>query len=203
MSRSEVLLNGDINFKEVRCVGDDGEVYGIISSKEAFNIAQNLGLDLVLISASAKPPVCKVMDYNKFRYQNEKKIKEAKKKQKQIEIKEIKLSTQIAQNDINYKVKHAREFIEANKHVKFKVVLKGRESQNSKAGLDVLLRVQTMMEDLANPEKEPKTEGRFVSWMFVPKAKEAPKNEKKPKENNPPFNRINLMKGENHAKNED
>ncbi|GAA7478752.1 translation initiation factor IF-3 [Helicobacter pylori] len=203
MSRSEVLLNGDINFKEVRCVGDDGEVYGIISSKEALKIAQNSGLDLVLISASAKPPVCKVMDYNKFRYQNEKKIKEAKKKQKQIEIKEIKLSTQIAQNDINYKVKHAREFIEANKHVKFKVVLKGRESQNSKAGLDVLLRVQTMMQDLANPEKEPKTEGRFVSWMFVPKAKEAPKNEKKPKENNPPFNRINLMKGENHAKNED
>ncbi|GAA7923886.1 translation initiation factor IF-3 [Helicobacter pylori] len=203
MSRSEVLLNGDINFKEVRCVGDNGEVYGIISSKEAFNIAQNLGLDLVLISASAKPPVCKVMDYNKFRYQNEKKIKEAKKKQKQIEIKEIKLSTQIAQNDINYKVKHAREFIEANKHVKFKVVLKGRESQNSKAGLDVLLRVQTMMQDLANPEKEPKTEGRFVSWMFVPKTKEAPKNEKKTKENNPPFNRINLMKGENHAKNED
>ncbi|MGL2388367.1 translation initiation factor IF-3 [Helicobacter pylori] len=203
MSRSEVLLNGDINFKEVRCVGDSGEVYGIISSKEALKIAQNLGLDLVLISASAKPPVCKVMDYNKFRYQNEKKIKEAKKKQKQIEIKEIKLSTQIAQNDINYKVKHAREFIEANKHVKFKVVLKGRESQNSKAGLDVLLRVQTMMQDLANPEKEPKTEGRFVSWMFVPKAKEAPKNEKKPKENNPPFNRINLMKGENHAKNED
>ncbi|GAA8809341.1 translation initiation factor IF-3 [Helicobacter pylori] len=203
MSRNEVLLNGDINFKEVRCVGDNGEVYGIISSKEALKIAQNLGLDLVLISASAKPPVCKVMDYNKFRYQNEKKIKEAKKKQKQIEIKEIKLSTQIAQNDINYKVKHAREFIEANKHVKFKVVLKGRESQNSKAGLDVLLRVQTMMEDLANPEKEPKTEGRFVSWMFVPKAKEAPKNEKKTKENNPPFNRINLMKGENHAKNED
>ncbi len=203
MSRNEALLNGDINFKEVRCVGDNGEVYGIISSKEAFNIAQNLGLDLVLISANAKPPVCKVMDYNKFRYQNEKKIKEAKKKQKQIEIKEIKLSTQIAQNDINYKVKHAREFIESNKHVKFKVVLKGRESQNSKAGLDVLFRVQTMMQDLANPEKEPKTEGRFVSWMFVPKAKEAPKNEKKTKENNPPFNRINLMKGENHAKNED
>ncbi|MCQ2766095.1 translation initiation factor IF-3 [Helicobacter pylori] len=203
MSRNEALLNGDINFKEVRCVGDNGEVYGIISSKEALHIAQNLGLDLVLIAASAKPPVCKVMDYNKFRYQNEKKIKEAKKKQKQIEIKEIKLSTQIAQNDINYKVKHAREFIESNKHVKFKVVLKGRESQNSKAGLDVLLRVQTMMQDLANPEKEPKTEGRFVSWMFVPKAKEAPKNEKKTKENNPPFNRINLMKGENHAKNED
>ncbi|WP_104748836.1 translation initiation factor IF-3 [Helicobacter cetorum] len=201
MSKNEVLLNEDINFKEVRCVGDDGKVYGIISSREALNIARDLGLDLVLISANAKPPVCKVMDYNKFRYQNEKKIKEAKKKQKQIEIKEIKLSTQIAQNDINYKVKHAREFIESNKHVKFKVVLKGRESQNPKAGLDVLFRVQAMMEDLANPEKEPKTEGRFVSWIFVPKAKETQKNEKKV--NHTPFNSINLMKGENHAKNED
>lgn len=87
MSRNEVLLNGDINFKEVRCVGDSGEVYGIISSKEALNIAQNLGLDLVLISASAKPPVCKVMDYNKFRYQNEKKIKEAKKNKSKLKSK--------------------------------------------------------------------------------------------------------------------
>ncbi|WP_104761582.1 translation initiation factor IF-3 [Helicobacter cetorum] len=213
MSKNEVLLNEDINFKEVRCVGDDGEVHGIISSKEALSIARNLGLDLVLISANAKPPVCKVMDYNKFRYQSEKKIKEAKKKQKQIEIKEIKLSTQIAQNDINYKVKHAREFIESNKHVKFKVVLKGRESQNPRAGLDVLNRVCEMMQDIANPEKEPKTEGRFVSWMFVPKkdqesakSKQSHKDTSKKdmskaqeKKDAQPFNSINLMKGENHA----
>ena len=101
MSKEEVLLNEEIDFKEVRCVSDNGEVYGIISSKEALNLAHKAGLDLVLISPNAKPPVCKIMDYGKFRYQAEKKQKEARKKQKQIEIKEIKLSTQIAQNDIS------------------------------------------------------------------------------------------------------
>ncbi|PAF42105.1 translation initiation factor IF-3 [Helicobacter sp. 11S02596-1] len=171
MSKEEVLLNEEINFPQVRCVGDEGEVFGIISSMEAQKIANSKGLDLVLISPNAKPPVCKVMDYGKFRYQNEKKLKEAKKKQKQIEIKEIKLSTQIAQNDINYKVKHAREFIEESKHVKFKVVLKGRENNDPRVGLIVLERVGAMMEDIAVPEKEPKTEGRYVSWLFVPKKK--------------------------------
>lgn len=169
MSKEEVLLNEEINFSEVRCVGDDGEVFGVISSSQAQSIANSKGLDLVLISPNAKPPVCKIMDYGKYRYQAEKKLKEAKKKQKQIEIKEIKLSTQIAQNDINYKVKHAREFIESEKHVKFKVVLKGRENNDPKVGLIVLNKVSEMMEDIAIPEKEPKTEGRYVSWLFVPK----------------------------------
>ncbi|CRF51255.1 Translation initiation factor 3 [Helicobacter heilmannii] len=167
----DVLLNEAIRFKEVRCVGDGGEQFGIISSTEALKIAHSQGLDLVLISANAKPPVCKVMDYGKFCYQSEKKQKEAKKKQKQIEIKEIKLSTQIAQNDINYKVKHAREFIEAGKHVKFKVVLRGRENNDPKAGLAVLQKVGEMMSDIANADKEPKTEGRFVMWLFVPQKK--------------------------------
>ncbi|PAF52047.1 translation initiation factor IF-3 [Helicobacter sp. 13S00477-4] len=171
MSKEEVMLNEEINFSEVRCVGDEGEVFGIISSSEAQKIANSKGLDLVLISPNAKPPVCKVMDYGKYRYQAEKKLKEAKKKQKQIEIKEIKLSTQIAQNDINYKVKHSREFIEEGKHVKFKVVLKGRENNDPKAGLNVLERVGVMIEDIAIPEKDPKTEGRYVSWLFVPKKK--------------------------------
>ncbi len=170
-----MLLNQDVNFKEVRCVGDDGEVYGIISSEEAQKIANSKGLDLVLISPNANPPVCKIMDYGKYRYQLEKKQKEAKKKQKQIEIKEIKLSTQIAQNDINYKVKHAKEFIAEQKHVKFKVVLKGRETSDPQGGIDVLHRVCAMMEDVAAPEKEPKVEGRYVAWLFVPKKLETKK----------------------------
>ncbi len=165
----EVLLNEEIRFPEVRCVDDSGEVYGIISAKEAQSIARERGLDLVCISPSAKPPVCKVMDYGKYRYQLEKKQKEAKKKQKQIEIKEIKLSTQIAQNDINYKVKHAREFIEDGKHVRFKVVLKGRESNDPQLGVVVLKRIGAMMEDIAQADGEPKAEGRFVVWMFVPR----------------------------------
>ncbi|WP_104639656.1 translation initiation factor IF-3 [Helicobacter bizzozeronii] len=171
MSKEEVLLNDAIDFKQVRCVGDGGEQFGILSSKEALRIAHSKGLDLVLIAANAKPPVCKVMDYGKYCYQAEKKLKEAKKKQKQIEIKEIKLSTQIAQNDINYKIKHAREFIEEGKHVKFKVVLKGRESNDPKAGLGVLERVRDMMSDIADAQKEPKSEGRFVMWLFVPQKK--------------------------------
>ncbi|BCD46331.1 translation initiation factor IF-3 [Helicobacter suis] len=171
MSKEEVLLNQAIRLKEVRCVGERGEQFGIISSEEALRIAMSKGMDLVLISPTAKPPVCKVMDYGKFCYQSEKKQKEARKKQRQIEIKEIKLSTQIAQNDINYKVKHAREFIEEGKHVKFKVVLRGRESHDPKAGLAVLEKVAEMMKDIANAEKEPKAEGRFVMWLFVPQKK--------------------------------
>lgn len=164
-----MLLNDEIRFSEVRCIDDDGEVYGIISSREAKDLAQERGLDLVCVSPNAKPPVCKIMDYGKYRYQLEKKQKEAKKKQKQIDIKEIKLSAQIAQNDINYKVKHAKEFIASGKHVRFKVVLKGRETSDPQLGVSVLKRVGEMIEDIAQPEKEPKTEGRFVSWLFVPK----------------------------------
>ena len=169
MSKEEVLLNEAIRFPEVRCIDDSGEVYGIISSKDAQDIAHSRGLDLVCISPQANPPVCKVMDYGKYRYQLEKKQKEAKKKQKRIDIKEIKLSVQIAQNDINYKVKHAREFIQEGKHVRFKVVLKGRESSDPKLGVAVLERIGEMMYDISQPEKEPKTEGRFVTWLFVPK----------------------------------
>lgn len=169
MSKEEVLINEEIRFDEVRCVGDNGEVYGVMSSREALEIAVEKDLDLVLISPNAKPPVCKVMDYGKFRYHQEKRQKEAKKKQKQIDIKEIKLSTQIAQNDINYKVKHAREFITDGKHVRFKVFLKQREMNIQDAGIDTLKKVATMIEDIATAEKEPKIEGRYLSVLYVPK----------------------------------
>lgn len=164
-----MLINEEIRFDEVRCVGDNGEVYGVMSSGKALEIAVEKDLDLVLISPNAKPPVCKVMDYGKFRYHQEKRQKEAKKKQKQIDIKEIKLSTQIAQNDINYKVKHAREFITEGKHVRFKVFLKQREMNIQDAGIDTLKKVATMIEDIATAEKEPKIEGRYLSVLYVPK----------------------------------
>lgn len=164
-----MLINEEIRFDEVRCVGDNGEVYGVMSSREALEIAVREDLDLVLISPNAKPPVCKVMDYGKFRYHQEKRQKEAKKKQKQIDIKEIKLSTQIAQNDINYKVKHAREFITDGRHVRFKVFLKQREMNIQDAGIDTLKKVAAMIEDIATAEKEPKIEGRYLSVLYVPK----------------------------------
>ncbi|EPI2077866.1 translation initiation factor IF-3 [Campylobacter vulpis] len=165
----EVLLNEEIRADELRCIGDDGKVYGIISADEALGIANRLGLDLVLIAPDAKPPVAKIMDYGKFRYQQEKKQKEAKKKQKVIDIKEIKLSVKIAQNDINYKVKHALEFLEQGKHVKFRVFLKGREMSNPEAGVALLEKIWQSIEDKANRDKEPLFEGRYVNMLVTPK----------------------------------
>jgi translation initiation factor IF-3 len=162
-------MNEDITAREVRCTGDDGTNYGIISTSDALQTADDLGLDLVLIAPDGKPPVAKIMDYGKFRYQQEKKKKEAKKKQKVIVVKEIKLSVKIADNDINYKVKHAREFLEAGNHVKFRVFLKGREMANPQAGSDVLLRVWPMVEDIGVMDKQPKLEGRYVNMYVVPK----------------------------------
>ncbi len=169
--RDNTFLNDEITFDEVRCIGNDGEQLGVIKTAEAKKMAQDAGLDLVLISPTAKPPVCKIMDYGKFCYQKEKKQKEAKKKQKQIEVKEIKLSPQIAQNDINYKVKHAREFLEAGKHVKFRVFLKGREMADPRAGFSVLNRILETMQDCANAEGEPSLEGRYVNILVTPKKK--------------------------------
>ncbi|AQW86734.1 translation initiation factor IF-3 [Campylobacter pinnipediorum subsp. caledonicus] len=170
MSReNEVLLNEDIRANEVRCIGDDGTAYGVISRAEALKIAQNAGMDLVLIAPDGKPPVCKVMDYGKFRYQQEKKQKEAKKKQKVIEVKEIKLSVKIAQNDINYKVKHALEFLSEGKHVKFRVFLKGREMSSPEAGVAILEKVWETVKEYADRDKEPIIEGRYVNMLTTPK----------------------------------
>jgi translation initiation factor IF-3 len=166
----EVILNEEIRASEVRCVGDDGTQYGIISRKEALEKAEELGLDLVLIAPDAKPPVCKIMNYGKFKYQQEKKLKEARKNQKIIEIKEIKLSVKIAQNDINYKVKHAREFLQEGKHVRFRVFLKGREMSNPEIGEQVLESLWPLIEDIAEREKTPKLEGRYINMLVTPKA---------------------------------
>jgi translation initiation factor IF-3 len=167
--KDETLLNEQIRVAEVRCIGDDGEQYGVIATDEALDIAANKAMDLVLIAGNANPPVAKIMDYGKYKYQQEKKKKEAKKKQKQIEVKEIKLSVKIAENDVNYKVKHAREFLEAGKHVKFRVFLKGREMSNPEAGVKVLEAVVPMVDDIGNVEKKPHQEGRYINMLVLPK----------------------------------
>ena len=162
-------MNEDITAKELRCTSDSGENYGIIPTAQALAIADEAGLDLVLIAADATPPVAKIMDYSKFKYQQEKKKKEAKKNQKIVVVKEIKLSVKIAENDINYKVKHAIEFLEEGNHVKFRVFLKGREMANPEAGVEVLRRVWAMIEDIAIMDKDPKLEGRYVNLLVTPK----------------------------------
>ena len=165
-----VIMNDDIRVPEVRCNVDGGESLGIISTDEAMEKANELGLDLVLIAPNAKPPVAKIMDYGKYKYQAEKKLKEQRKNQAKIEVKEIKLSVKIAENDIAYKVKHAREFLEKGKHVKFRVFLKGREMAHPEAAKEVLMHVWPMVEDIGVMEKPPKFEGRYYNMYVVPKA---------------------------------
>ena len=167
--KDDVIMNDDITAKEVRCMGDDGTNYGIISTADALKTADEQGLDLVLIAPDGKPPVAKIMDYSKFKYQQEKKKKEARKNQKVIVLKEVKFSVKIADNDINYKVKHAIEFLEKGYHVKCRVFLKGREMAHPEAGAAVLDRVWPMLEEYGERDGEPKLEGRFVNMMVLPK----------------------------------
>lgn len=167
----DVIMNDAIRASELRVLSDDGEQFGIISRSEAMQIAEEKGLDLVLVSPDAKPPVAKVMDYGKHKYELEKKKKEAKKKQKKIEVKEVKFSCKIADNDINYKVKHAREFLEKGKHVKLRVFLRGREMANPEWGVDVLNRVWPMLEDIGNLESKPSQEGRYINMYVTPQKK--------------------------------
>jgi translation initiation factor IF-3 len=166
--KDRVIMNDDIRVAELRCSIDGGESLGIISTDEAMSKANELGMDLVLIAPTAKPPVAKIMDYGKYRYQEEKKLKEQRKNQVKIVVKEIKLSVKIAENDIAYKVKHAREFLEKGFHVKFRVFLRGREMAHPEAGKEVLLRVWPMVEDLGIMEKPPKFEGRYFNMYVTP-----------------------------------
>ena len=167
--KNRVIMNDDIRATELRCNVDGGESLGIVSFDEAMEKANELGQDLVLIAPDAKPPVAKIMDYGKFKYQEEKKLKEQRKNQVKIDVKEIKLSVKIAENDIAYKVKHAREFLEKGKHVKFRVFLRGREMAHPQAAREVLERVWPMVEDIAVMEKPPKFEGRYYNMYVVPK----------------------------------
>jgi translation initiation factor IF-3 len=164
-------MNDAIRINELRVLSDDGEQLGIISRDEAMQIAEDKGLDLVLMSPDAKPPVAKIMDYGKHKYELEKKKKEARKNQKTIDVKEVKFSCKIADNDINYKVKHAREFLEKGKHVKLRVFLRGREMANPEWGVDVLNRVWPMLEDIGTLESKPSQEGRYINMYVTPQKK--------------------------------
>lgn len=167
----DVIMNDAIRANELRVLSEEGEQFGIISKQEALEIAEAKGLDLVLMSPDAKPPVAKVMDYGKHKYELEKKKKEARKNQKKIEVKEVKFSCKIADNDIAYKVKHAREFLEKGKHVKLRVFLRGREMANPEWGIEVLERVWPMLEDIGTLEKPAHQEGRYINMYVTPSKK--------------------------------
>ena len=162
------MINEQIRDKEVRLIGEDGEQLGIVPGKEALRMAQEAELDLVKIAPTAKPPVCKIIDYGKYRYELARKEKEAKKKQKVIEIKEVRLSPNIDTNDFNTKLNQTAKFLAAGHKVKVSIRFRGREMAHSALGADVLKRFAEALPQ-ASMDKPPVLEGRTMSILLIPK----------------------------------
>ena len=163
------MINEQIRDKEVRLIGADGEQLGIVSSKEAQRLADEAGLDLVKIAPTAKPPVCKIIDYGKYRYEQARKEKEAKKKQKTIELKEIRLSPNIDTNDLNTKINSAKKFIEKGNKVKITLRFRGREMAHMNQSKNILDDFAEALADVAVVEKAPKVEGRSIGMVLAEK----------------------------------
>ena len=166
---SELMINEQIRDKEVRVIGEDGEQLGIMSAKEAFKLAQEADLDLVKIAPTAKPPVCKIIDYGKYRYEQARKEKEAKKKQKTVDVKEVRLSPNIDTNDLNTKVNSAKKFIQKGDKVKVTLRFRGREMAHMQTSKHILDDFADMMKDVAVVEKPAKLEGRSISMVLTEK----------------------------------
>ncbi len=166
---SELFINEQIRDKEVRLIGEDGNQMGIMSAKEALKLAEEAGLDLVKIAPTAKPPVCKIVDYGKYRYELARKEKEAKKKQKVIEIKEIRMSPNIDTNDLNTKAGAARKFIEKGNKVKITLRFRGREMAHMQTSKHILDDFAQLLSDIAVIEKAPKVEGRSMTMFLTEK----------------------------------
>ena len=163
------MINERIRDKEVRVIGQDGEQLGIMSARDAYLKAQEAGLDLVKIAPTAKPPVCKIIDYGKYRYELARKEKEAKKKQKTIEVKEVRLSPNIDSNDLNTKIASARKFIEKGNKVKVTLRFRGREMAHVQSSRHILDEFAKALEDIALVDKPAKMEGRSMAMFLTEK----------------------------------
>lgn len=168
--KQELPINGQIRAKEIKLIGENGEQLGIVSLREGLQKAEELNLDLVLVAPSAEPPVCKIMNYGKYKFEQAKKEKEAKKKQKTLEIKEIRITPNIEEHDFGFKCKNARKFIEDGNKLKITVRFRGREVNNSKMGENVLNRFIKELSDISVVEKNPKLEGKNMFIMLAKKA---------------------------------
>ena len=166
---SELMLNEQIRDKEVRLIGENGEQLGIMSSKDALKLAKEAELDLVKIAPNAQPPVCKIIDYGKYRYEQARREKEAKKKQKVIEIKEVRLSPNIDENDLNTKINAARKFIQKGDRVKVTLRFRGREMSHMAQSKHILDEFAEKLADVAVVEKPAKVEGRSLTLILSEK----------------------------------
>ena len=166
---SDLMINGQIRDKEVRLIANDGEQLGVMSAREAQKLADEAGLDLVKISPKAKPPVCKIIDYGKYKYEQTRKEKLAKKKQKVIDVKEVRMSPNIDTNDLNTKINHAKKFLSKGARVKLTLQFRGRELAHVNASKYILDDFAKALEDVATIDKKPKFEGRSMTMFLAPK----------------------------------
>jgi translation initiation factor IF-3 len=178
----EPRVNERIRIPQVRVIGDDGSQIGILTTREAIAMAQAKGLDLVEVAPTARPPVCKIMDYGKYKYETSRAAKAAKKKQHQMQLKEVKMRPKIEDHDYDFKLKHARTFLEQRDKVKFTVTFRGREMAHQELGYKIIEQVLIDLADVAVVEQSPRAEGRTVSLVLSPKAntQSAPKPASKP-----------------------
>lgn len=160
------MINEQIKDKEVRLIGENGDQLGVMPAREALKLAQEAELDLVKIAPTAKPPVCKIIDYGKYKYELVRKEKEAKKKQKTVELKEIRLSPNIETNDLNTKINATRKFISKGNKVKITLRFRGREMAHMHSSKHILDEFAETMSDIAVVEKAPKIEGRSISMVL-------------------------------------
>lgn len=163
-----MFVNENIRAREVRLIGANGDQIGVKSKQDALDMARNAELDLVMVAPNAKPPVCRVMDYGKYRFEQQKKEKEARKKQKIINLKEVRLSPNIDEHDFNTKLRNARKFLTKGDKVKAAIRFRGRAITHSELGRDVLVKLAKECEDVSTIESKPKMEGRSMFLILAP-----------------------------------
>ena len=166
---NELMINEQIRCKEVRVIGEEGQQLGVMALRDALNMAKDAGVDLVMVSPSANPPVCRIVDYGKFKYEQLRREKEAKKKQKTVEVKEVSLSPNIDVNDLNTKCNSARKFIEKGNKVKVSLRFRGREMAHIDSTKHILEDFAEKLSDIAVIEKAPKMEGRSMMMFLTEK----------------------------------
>ena len=169
MTITELMINEQIRDKEIRLIDENGEQLGIVSSREAQKIADERKLDLVKIAPTAKPPVCRIMDYGKYKFDQAKKEKEARKKQKTVDVKELRLSPSIDTHDVQVKVKKANEFLKDGDKVKISIRFRGREIGHSKVGMQIMEDFAKATEEFGTVDKQPKMEGKSLVMVLAPK----------------------------------
>jgi translation initiation factor IF-3 len=170
LADKDLRINEQIRVREVRLIREDGE-QGIMSTQEALELARGQGMDLVEVASQANPPVVKILDYGKYKFENEKKVRDSKKKQKLLKLKEIRMQPKIDDHDLDFKSKHVREFLAEGNKVKVTVRFRGRELAHTELGLVVLKDVLAKIEGEYVMDKPPAMEGRFMSMVLSPKAK--------------------------------